>query len=65
MSKVIGDAEQVKNLMHKILVLEAKKRAMDKEISAIQGKVSKIDAKLGNLENLSKQMADNVGNILK
>ena len=65
LSKVIGNAKDVKNFMHKIPPLEAKQRVMDKEISSIQGKVSKMDTKLGNLEKLFKQMADNVGNLLK
>ena len=52
--EVIGNANEVKNLMHKIPLLEAKQRVMDKEISSIQGKVSKLETKLGNLEKLFK-----------
>ena len=63
--EVIGNAKEVKNLMHKIPHLEAKHRVLDNALNANQGKVSKLEAKLGNLEKLFKQMANNVGKLLK
>ena len=38
---------------------------MDKDISSIQGKVSKLETKLDNLDKLFKQLANNVSNLLK
>ena len=35
LSEVIGNAKEVKNLMHKIPLMEAKQRVMDKDISNI------------------------------
>ena len=63
--EVIGNVEEVKNIMHKIPQLDAKHRVLDKAINANQGKISKLEAKLGNLEKLFKQMTNNVGNLLK
>ncbi len=50
LSEVIGNAEEVKNLMQMILVMEAKQRVMDKDICSIQGKVSNLETRLGNME---------------
>ena len=63
--EVIENVEEVKNLIHKKPQLKAKHKVLDKAISATQGKMSKMEAKLGNLEKLFKQMANNVGNLLK
>ena len=76
LSKVIGNAKEVKNLMHKIPQLEAKYRVLEKANSANQGKVTRLEAKLNNIEKMFKQMednnskslkamVDNVGNLLK
>ena len=51
--------------MHEILLMEEKQRVMDKDINNIQGKVLKLETKLGNLDKLFKQLADNVSNLLK
>ena len=44
------NAKEVKNFMHKILVMEAKQRVMDKDISNIQGKLSKLETRMGNMD---------------
>ena len=38
---------------------------MDKDISSIQGKVCKLETKLGNMDKQLKQLVDNVTNFLK
>ena len=65
LSEVIGNEKEVKNLMHKIPLMKEKQMVMDKDISNIQGKVSKLETKLGNLDKLFKQMTDNMSNLLK
>lgn len=49
LSDVIGNAKEVKNLMHKIPVLEGKQKVMDRDISSIQGRLSKVETRLGNM----------------
>ena len=51
---MIGNAEQVKNLMQKIPQLEVKNRALDKEFNANQGKILKMEAKMSNLKKILK-----------
>lgn len=65
LSEVIGNAEEVKNLMHKIPMMEAKQRVMDKDISSIQGKVTKFETKLSNMDKQLKHLGDNMTNFLK
>ena len=60
LSEVIMNAEEVKNLMQKIPMMEAKQRVMDKDICNIQGRVSKLKTQLGNMENQVKQLLDSV-----
>ena len=62
---VVGSAEDIKNLMQKILQLEATNRAIDRDFNENQGKVTMLEAKMCNLEKLIKQMADNVSTLLK
>lgn len=38
---------------------------MDKDFIANQGKVTMMEAKISNLEKLIKQLADNVGTLIK
>ena len=38
---------------------------MDKDISSIQGKVSKLESRLGNMDKQLKQMVENVSTFLK
>lgn len=54
--EVVGSAEDVKNLMMKIPQLEAKNKALDKDIIANQGKVTMMEAKISNLEKLIKKI---------
>ncbi len=65
LSEVIGNAEEVKNLMHKIPMFEAKLRVMDKDIHSVQVKVSKLESKLGNMDKQLKQMVENVSTFHK
>ena len=51
--------------MQKIPVMETKQRVMDKDISSIQGKVSKIESRLGIMDKQIKQMVENVSTFLK
>ena len=60
LSEVIGNAKEVKNLMQKIPLMEAKQRVMDKDICNIQGKVSKLETQLGNMEKQVKHLLDSV-----
>lgn len=63
--EVVGSVEDVKNLMMKISQLEARNRAMDIDFNANQGKVTMMEAKISNLEKLIKQLANNVGTLIK
>lgn len=65
LSEVIGNAEEVKNLMHKIPVLEAKQKVMDKDISSIQGRLTKVETRLGNMDKHLRQLGDNMTTFLK
>ena len=65
LSKVIGNVEEVKNVLHKNLMMEAKQRVLDKDISSIQGKVSNLETRLGNMDKQLKKMVDSVTNFLK
>ena len=38
---------------------------MDKDISSVQGKVSKLESRLGNMDKQLKQMVENVTTFLK
>lgn len=63
--EVVGSVEDVKKLMFKISQLEAKNRAMDRDFNVNQGKVTMMEAKIGNLEKLIKKLVDNVGTLIK
>ena len=62
---MVGSTEDIKNLMQKVPVLEAKNRAYDSDISEVQGKVSMLEAKFCNIEKIIKQLADNLSTLLK
>jgi len=63
--EVVRSAKDVKNLMQKILQLEAKNRAMDKYFNANQGKVMMMEAKMRKLEKLIRKMVENVSTLFK
>ena len=63
--EVIGNVEEVKNFKKKIPQLKAKYRVLEKVNSDNQGKVSRLEVKLGNMEKMFKQIADNNRKSLK
>ena len=65
LSEVIGNEEEVKNLMQRISQLEARNKMLDKEFNANQGKILKLKAKMINLEKLLNQIAENVSTLMK
>lgn len=52
--EVVGSAEDVKNIMMKILQMEVKNRDVDRDIKVDQGKITKLEAKITSLEKLIK-----------
>lgn len=51
--------------MHKIPILEAKQKLMDRDISIIQGRLSNVETRLGNMDKHLIQLGDNMTNLLK
>lgn len=65
LSKVIGNAEEVNNLMKCVPPLEAKKKNLDQLNKDFQKKLDGLDNKVGNLEKMVKKLADHNCTILK
>ena len=65
LSKVIGNAEEVKNLMKKVPMFEDKNKVLEKAKTDFQKRLESLEARMGNIEKMIKKMADHNSNILK
>lgn len=63
--EVIGNVEEVKNLMKRVPPLEAKNGAMDKMIKGMQKKMDVMGNIVNNTKNAVKKLAEKSCSILK
>ena len=63
--EVTGNAKEVKNLMKKVPMVEAKNRVLEKANSDTQKRMDNVEARMGNIEKMIKKMVDHNSNILK
>lgn len=65
LSNVIGNVEEVKNLMKRVPPLEAKNRAIDQLVKDMQKKMEILENRVEGTENVLKELSDQSCSILK